>query len=1119
VCISIFKIKLKNTKVPLRIKVIILVICFYLFDGLNTYVLAQCKQFKFQSITSEDGLSSNWVNDVVRDKVGFIWIATKSGLDRYDGSRVVSYRTIEGDSTSIPSNYINSLLVDNDNNIWIGTVNKGLCIYNRKNDTFKSFDESGTYGKLVPINIRSLIQHSNGEIWVGTAQRGVLIYNSSTDKFRQAYQFSYQEHVSGMVEDANGHVYVANESDTLLICDPDEEFIGKIALNGLPDDKYGVKTEKILYFDSDSLLWIGTNGLGAYTYDINSRVLSNFIGLSNPIIKDILQRENEILLATDNGGLNIFNRETKSIRIFRNNPYDKYSLTSNGLYNLMIDEEGILWVATFDGGLNYYNPKNHQFQYFYPIPNISGCITHHNVISMAQGKGNEIYIGTDGGGLNIFNEETQTFKRIDSPKNSKVLNDNHIVGVLYESDTLFVSAFQLGVELIDLKGGVVKSILSDELIGNKNIKSFIKDNEGYLWMKTNNGFVYKYNLQTGKNIVINPDFKWDGTDEQFIASLIHKDCKNNIWIGSIQGSLKYYNTSTNTFVAYKLHYDNAENQNVVINSLVEDCDGNIWLGTAKGLFRVEIQDNNELHLKRLFHANLNLVFDMILDKSGVIWISSDDGLYSVKSNSKELRKYNSRDGLQGKEFSETSSLLSENGILYFGGVKGLNSFKPNEIKVDTFCSSLIFTDLKILNQSTSTKQKDYLDSYVTTAKQLTITHEDYVFSLEFLLINYTNPDKVKYKYKLDGFDKNWITTDNRGRMVTYTNIPGGDYVFRVKAYNHDGKLCDKELTLAIKVIPPFYKENWFIGLSVLFVMLGIYFFNKYRTRFLEKQNAKLENEVRNRTEKIDNQKNELELKNAELEVHRNHLEELVDERTKDLVLAKEKAEESDRLKSAFLANMSHEIRTPMNAIVGFSTLLNNVELLPEEKQNFLNIIGESSETLLRLIDDIIDISKIEAGQMVVKNEDVELNSFLNSIYAEYEERIGQIKGQKVKVELDIPKSVIVARIDRTRIRQVLVNLMDNASKFTVQGSIKLSLHINKSELEFSVTDTGIGINQDNLEIIFQRFTKIEQSSETLYGGTGLGLFISKRIVELYRGTIGVDSEIGKGSRFWFTLPI
>jgi signal transduction histidine kinase len=484
--------------------------------------------------------------------------------------------------------------------------------------------------------------------------------------------------------------------------------------------------------------------------------------------------------------------------------------------------------------------------------------------------------------------------------------------------------------------------------------------------------------------------------------------------------------------------------------------------------------------------------------------------------------------LQGNEFNEKAIMRTRSGELFFGGPNGFNIIDPENIIAQNVESGIVFTDFLIFNKSVDNKKpfdgRFLLKKAMPYTREIRLRHNENVFTIEFSNLNFIHPERRKYMYRMDNFKDEWFSVNSRERKVTYTNLNPGEYLFRVRSTNNDGTWNEQEAHLAIVIRPPWWNTLLIKIISVLFIVSAVIGYYYFRLNRLKQQKKQLEMKVKERTHALYNANNQLQErqkeileKNMELEHHRSNLEQLVRERTVELEEALRKARESDRLKSAFLANMSHEIRTPMNAIIGFSSLLDDQENKPEEQAEYIKLIHSNSESLLMLINDIIDLSLIEANQLAVRTGPFRLNELVDQIVSYYKMR-NKNSGVEISVNHPLMGDDLVLESDKLRVKQILSNFMSNACKFTTWGRVELGTAREKDRLNLYVKDTGIGISAEEMPYLFERFRKLGEESSSMARGAGLGLAISKRLAEMLGGVIEVQSEPGRGSMFTFSIP-
>ncbi len=852
----------------------------------------------------------------------------------------------------------------------------------------------------------------------------------------------------------------------------------------------------------------------------------NSLGITN-IFEDM---QDNIWAGSIQGGVNI----AASGKSFIN-----YNNFSNGI-NLDIininaveeDSKGNLWIGSFDNGINLINAKTGQKKIFINDKNKSNSLGYGTVFKIFEDIKKNIWIGTYLGFLQKYDPLSNSF-----------------------------ISFPYFPEKGDSSEG-------------RDIRSIIEDWQGNLWLAASGFGMSRFNPVTKKFKHFHCDVKNLNTSlaDNYTFQLLF-DNEKNIWVATPSG-LSKFNPFTETFTNY---YHNLNDSNSLchnfVNTLFEDSRKNLWIGTTFGLDILEKSTGRFVHFFEKDGLPSNLIKCILEYKPGELWISTGNGIsrmrYEKKSNGKvfaKFRNYNQSDNLQDNIFWERSGCKTSNGNLLFGCEKGIILFDPDKIIDNTEIPKVYITGIKLFNKPVLIGEYDSLLKHnINQTNEIKLKYNQNFITFNYVAINYISKENNHFAYKMEGFDPDWNYVVNK-REAIYTNLDPGTYTFKVKASNNDRYWNEKGASIKLIILPPFW-SNWWFRLLLIVIILSIgssYYF--FRINILNKQNLVLEKKVEERTHDLssanselmeknnwiisqneeikskneeiivksheinlqkgllEEQKNKIEKAFDELSKYRNKLEEIVENRTRELIIAKDKAEESDRLKSSFLANLSHEIRTPLNAIIGFSSVIIEPYITEDDRQKYNSIIQSSSNTLLSLINDIIDFSKIEAGHLDIILREVSLSKIFSDIQEIFaleikNQYVGIAKNVEFKVNIDEKIQSINFVTDETRLKQILTNLINNSIKFTDQGCIEVGCKlIGEKTLEFFVKDTGIGIPNEYKEIIFQRFRKIENDNIHLYRGAGLGLSISQHLVRLLGGDIRVESNYGSGSVFYFSIP-
>ncbi len=1141
---------------------------------------AQNIPLHFRQLSVEDGLSQSTVHAIHQDRMGFMWFGTDIGLNKYDGTGFTVYQYSTSDSTAIASNFIVGIFEDSYGCFWIGTGYSGLNRFDREKEIFHLYaHDSHKKGSISSNNIRAIFEDSRKNLWIGTAGGGLNLYDRQSDSFIHFSQNGGDQSgigsnfVSSIAEDLNGKLWLGSPEGILTRYDPETKKGQSFKLfNEYRADLYNTTFSEV-YVDSDNNIWFGTE-IGLYYYDQEKATFQHFVkgntnrNLNADAVSSILEVEKGLyLIATDHGGLNIYNKKTGTFTYHLNSRLDETTISNNQLYSIYKSPDGIIWIGSFHGGVNILDKKAIKFQQYRNLVSASESLSNRkSVLTICEDREKNIWIGNDGQGIDILNPRTNKIQHLQSEKNNPYAILSNCVTEIYRdrNDDLWIGTYLEGMSKLDWKSKKYTHYKHDsknkESLGGNNVWTILEDTKGNIWIGTMGNGMDRLDKKTNRFT----HYRNDPNDSTSLSNNdvfeVFEDNTGRIWVGTRNG-LCVLNSENNGFTRYMSGNDVVNGiYGSWIYDIYQDCFGSLWIGTDQALNLYNPEKKAFEHFQEEEGLNGNAVLSITGDKNDNLWIATNKGLCRFSIKEKKFRNFDVADGLQSNEFNYTSVLNSSDGRIYFGGKNGFNVFHPDSIVDNQRIPPVYLTKLTVMNRSISPKlNTSILSKHINFEKSITLTHRQSVITFEFAALNYSNSHKNQYAYWLEGFDKDWNYLGNK-HDVTYTNLNPGKYLLKVKGSNNDGIWNENGTTLQVIILPPWWKTWWFkiiLYCSLASLLLLIYslrgsFYRhqqkkllvlvKERTFQLEEVAVALEEkkeEINSQNEELMAQRDELEYannilteqkqqildQNKELDNHRNRLESLVEDRTRELIKAKDKAEESDRLKSSFLANLSHEIRTPLNAILGFSSLLGEKDISDGEREEYNMIIQNSSNMLLDLISDILDISKIEAGQLQMDFREVSLESVINDLVGVFDlfmkrQDIGSNKSVQLKVEIreEILKTRIIT--DKLRLEQVLSNLISNAIKFTQKGYIEVGCNqLSGTEmLEFYVKDTGIGIKEENQQLIFERFRKVEEDKMQLHRGTGLGLAISYQLVNLLGGKIYLTSEPDKGSVFYFTIP-
>ena len=1054
---------------------------------------AQPAHIKFTSLTAKEGLLSNTVNAIVKDRYGWMWFATDDGLNRFDGTNFTVYRHIPGDSTSLRANEILALHEDNQGNLWIGTSGGAVSLYDRKKDKFVQIPVTGDASGLVPnAVVRGICSDREGKIWIAEFKSPYML-DPSSGKLTQL-DLGYK--ADGPISEVNLECIFADNGGRIWVGTDNGLFLYQRSTRSFTRFRHDAYDKaslldnhvKVIAGDAAGRLWVGTEhglcvmtNMGVFVPYSQMDQVNKVLG-QKPINAIVPDGKGKLWIGTMEG-LHILDPRTWKTEIYLPDG-NAHGLTSKAIKSICIDKEGIYWLGTYRGGIDKYDQNLNLFDVKLTDAFRQGAAKNPAVTSFAEQRNGDVWVGTDDGGLFSFDKTTG---RLTPFRTQPDDNKKDIPAVLAlkmaRNGRLYVGTLATGLIVIDTATGRIRHITMGIGSGDhdaNDIYSLLEDGKGLIWVGTNgqgvavlkdDKVIARYTpTPTAANDVLLPV-------NGYIRAL-EEDRDGNIWIGTHGGGLAILRPEDNHFTLYNqvnslLPFDK-------VHALFCDSRGRMWVGTyGGGLSVFDKEIGHFINYTEKDGLPNSTIYQIVEDEQGHIWVSSNTGLSCFAPETRTFRNFSCLNGLQNNNFVHGAGLRLSDGELLFGGLQGFNYFYPSLLRVNRNVPAVVLTDLQIANKSVQPGPSSPIKDQVSVAGEIRLDYRQN-FALSFVALNYTLPKQNQYAYKLEGVDKDW----NTGAMNTarYTNLDPGEYVFRVKASNNDGLWNTGETTIKIYVRPPFWRTVY----AYIFYILaagGLLFYSRHRGLSRVRKKFQLEQE--------------------RAEVRR--------------------TQEVDRMKLKFLTNLSHEFRTPISLIMAPVN-----ELLSQQQEDTskdkLYMIRRNARRLLNLVNQLLDFRKMEEQELRLQVTEGELVAFVRDVVHSFTDLSGK-KHIQLNFACNIPHLHVL--FDHDKIERILFNLLSNAFKFTLEeGSISVVMDASDRQdpggsrwVAIRVIDTGIGIPPDKLHHIFERFFQHASGNAVLNQGTGIGLSITKEFVEMHGGTTAVESEPERGTAFTVRLPL
>ena len=1072
---------------PIRLLILTLLI------SLSLPARAQQPQIRFEHFTIEQGLTSNTVRALLQDSRGFLWFATANGLNRYDGYRFTPYKNVSMDSTSLIHNWINTLYEapSEPDVLWVGTRD-GLDRFDRITGVFTHYRHDPKDPHSLSHNeITTIDEDRRGVLWVGTWGGGFNRLDRATGTF---IQYVHEPGNTNSLGDPRNRV--------LAFCEDQAGMFWIGTERGLDrwDPATGVFTHYLdgtmveaVYEDRSGMLWVGTQA-GLFRLDPATARFRQYRhdpdaprSLSDDWISFIYEDAAGMLwIGTFLAGLNRFDPAQGVFTHYRHDPQDPHSLSDDFITFVYEDPSGVLWVGTNNAGVNKFDQTASLFTHYTEEAGNPNSLSNSYIRALYEAplEPGVLWIGTEAGGLNRLDRATGRFTHYRHEEgNPQSLLSNSIY-VIYEAPSepgvLWIVAYQQGLSRFDRATGVFTHYRHDpnnpQGLADAIVRAVYEDRAGRLWVGTKWGLDL-LDRETG----IFTHFRHEEDDPHSLVDnrlrvLYEAPSEPGVlWIGT-DGGLDRFDVAEGVFTHYRSDPDDPQSLSYnSIRSIYEDRVGHFWIGTRSGLNRLDRQTGRFTWFTEDDGLPSGVIQDILEDEYDYLWLSTARGLARFDPRRQGFRTYDADDGLLNRAFD--LGAYSQSGELFFGGLDGLDVFHPDDLQDNLHVPPVVLTAFTQFGEPVR------LDRDIAEIEEIQLSYRDTHFGFEFAALDFANPQKNQYAYRLEPFESEWIPAGTR-REARYTNLDPGTYTFRVKGSNNDGVWNEEGTAVRVVITPPWWKTQWFRVLGLMGIVGVFYSIYLARVWSITARNRALQQEIDER-KRVEREREtfveELEAKNAELE--------------------------------RFTYTVSHDLKSPLVTIKGFLGLLEKDALAGdiEHMKRDIEHVNAATETMARLLAELLELSRI--GRVMNPPEDVPLNDLAREALALVE---GELVARGVEVEID-PALPVVAG-DRVRLLEVYQNLIENAVKFMgdqPKPRVELGARIEGTEVVCFIRDNGMGIDPKYHTKVFELFERLDQQIE----GTGIGLALVKRIVEMHGGRIWVESEgEGKGSTFYFTLP-
>lgn len=1080
------------------------------------------RQFMRQNITA-----------ISHDSEGFIWFGTENGLFRYDGQSIVPFLNDPDDESTIPGSHIQSAWKDSMETLWFSVRNYGLTRYTPQTHSFETFYPEEL--PFFPFDFYSITGSGNPSLWLAPENDDGL-YRFQTDSgnfFRVDINYRNNRRdnrILSIAELPDGSVIAGSNYSGIYHLTPEGE--EKLRLE-LPEPQYDPNSGQsysitTLLYQGNGILWAGSYSGGLYRVDLNRQeiekpsALASHPQLENTNLYDLHIDSDGILWAGTEDGLLLFDTQTMEVHYhYTYNPHNPSGLMNNRIRVVYEDHSGLFWIGNEYGGVHRFQRKL-RFTHVGNTANQPERLTGSMVRTFFMPDEEHLWVAVDQSGITIL--DAHTLDKLGSIRSEhgvpNRLNNDGITRFMSDPNGgIWIGTWGGGLNYYDPDSGRFIHYVHDPqdhtTIPDNRVQVLHIDSLGRFWVGTENGLSLFYPEEERFQRILHDPDNPPALSQNSLQSLAFVEDEDGIlWIGT-WGGLNRYDPELDTIEHYLTDYNNPNTlrSNRVI-SLYDDGKGTLWIGTfGGGLTRLDKKSETFTTYMQIDGLANNVVYGILPDEEGNIWLSTNNGLSRFNPETEFFVTFNRDDGIPGDEFWWGSAYSAKDGRLMFGSIFGFTIFDPTELEIVSFLAPIRFSSITAAGKSV----------FPDSDGRIELTHRENQIDIEFASLDYVNSSRIEYAYILDGLDREWIYSGNRN-FTSYSNLPGGEYTFRVKATNGVGVWNEEIKELTIYITPPFWQRPWLQFLAGLLILALITAYLRFRIYRIRKQNILLENEIFERTTELRSSREELIDRNQKLEAQTKQLIEQKKEieEQKETILEKSEAlEVSNRdlielnnEKNSLIGVVSHDLRSPLTSVLGVLELLKiQPDLAQDQKEEIFSKLEEMIQDQLKMVSKILDIESVESGKINLQMEKVYLSDLTMEVVEEYQSKAAA-KG--ITLVFEKPKELVIVDADSGYLKnQIMENLISNAVKYTKMNStVEISIEKEDSAVKWCVKDQGPGISESDMKKLFRKYQTLSAKPTAGEATFGLGLSIVKRVADSMGIIVWAESNPGEGAEFW-----